>query len=74
MAFIVRNQRDRLNQPNGLYITHQGREWLVQDITLTKTGNVTLKLHDSARLENQVVTPCNLADLQLLLERKTTGE
>jgi hypothetical protein len=74
MAFIIRNQKDRLNQPNGLYITHQEREWLVQDITLTKTGNVTLKLYDSVRLENQIVTPCNLGDLQALLEKKTTGE
>ena len=74
MAFVIRNQKDRLNQPNGLYITYQNREWLVQDITLSKSGNVTLKLHDSVRLENQLVTPCNLGDLQILLERKESGE
>jgi len=73
MAFVIRNQRDRLAQPEGTYITHQGREWLVQGISLTRSGNVALKLHDPLRLENQIVTPCNIADLQVLLEKGTNG-
>jgi hypothetical protein len=74
MAFIVRNQKDRLDQPNGLYITHKGMEWLVQDITITKSGNIALKLHDPVRFQNEIVSPCNLGDLQVLLERKEKGE
>jgi len=73
MAFVIRTQRDRLTQPEGLYITYQNTEWLVQEISLTKSGNVALKLHDPLRLENQVVTPCNLGDLQVLLDRKENG-
>jgi len=73
MAFVIRNQRDRLSQPEGLYITFQNREWLVQEITLTKSGNVTLKINDPVRLESQVVTPCNLGDLQVLLNQKEAG-
>ena len=74
MAFIVRNQRDRMNQPNGLYITRNGIEWLVQEISLTKSGNVALKLHDPIRFQNEIVTPCNLGDLQILLDKKEKGE
>lgn len=74
MAFVIRNQKDRLNQPNGLYITHNGMEWLVQEISLTKSGNVALKLHDPVRFQNEIVTPCNLGDLQILLNKKEKGE
>ena len=73
MAFVIRNQRDRLSQPDGLYITVEGREWLVQGISLTNAGNVALKLHDPVRLENQIVSPCNLGDLQVLLEKKDSN-
>ena len=74
MAFQIRTSKDRQTQPEGIYITLDNREWLVQSISLTNSGNVALKLHDPVRLENQVVTPCNIGDLQALLQRKANGE
>lgn len=74
MAFYVRTSKDRQTLPEGIYITLEGREWFVQSISLTNAGNVALKLHDPVRLENQVVTPCNIGDLQKMLERKANGE
>lgn len=74
MAFQIRTSKDRKNQPDGIYITYQNVEWLIQGISITNSGNVALKLHDPIRLQNQIVTPCNIGDLQVLLDRKENGE
>lgn len=67
MAFIVRNQRQRNTLPEGNYITIDGVEWLIQGISINNSAAVCLKLHDPVRLQNQIVTVCNIADLAKLI-------
>jgi hypothetical protein len=60
MAFVVRTQKQRLNRPDGIYLTVEGREWLIQEVKLTPSGNVVVLGHDPIRLENQIWTACTL--------------
>lgn len=67
MAFVVRTQKQRLEKPEGHYITVGGREWLVQEVKMTPSGNVVVMVHDPVRLENQIYTACTIDQLSLLI-------
>jgi hypothetical protein len=63
MAFKIRTAKDRLNKPDGIYIPLNGREWLVNEINLSASGNVCLKIFDPVSYESQVLTLCSLNEL-----------
>jgi hypothetical protein len=70
MAFQIRTAKDRKIRPEGNYIKYQNREWLVQGISLTDSGNVSVKLHNYLTFENQILTLCNLEELESMLNQK----
>jgi hypothetical protein len=63
MSFKIRTAKDRLNKPSGIYITLNGREWLVNEINLSASGNVILKIFEPVSFESQVLTLCSLNEL-----------
>lgn len=67
MAFVVRTQKQRLDKPEGHYITTQSREWLVEEIKITDSGNVVLTCLDPVRLDRQLFNVCTLTQLELLI-------
>lgn len=67
MAFVVRTQKQRLDRPEGHYITVHGREWLVEEVKMTPSGNIVIKAHDPVRLDNQIFTACTIDQLSLLI-------
>jgi len=67
MAFIVRNQKTRSELPPGNYIEIKGVEWQILNISINASGSVCLKLKDPIRLQTQIVTVCNIADLAKMI-------
>ncbi len=67
MAFVVRTQKQRLEKPEGHYITVREREWLVKEVKLTPSGNVVVMVEDPIRLESQVFTACTIDQLALII-------
>jgi len=67
MAFVVRNNRQRIEKPDGHYITVNGIDWLVTEVKMTPSGNVVVMAHDPIRLDNQIFTACNISDLAKLI-------
>lgn len=64
MAFkIEKANNPRSYQPEGNYITLDGTDWLIQDLTISASGKICLKLHDYIRKENQIKTLCTLEEL-----------
>ena len=63
MAFKIRTAKDRLNKPDGIYITLNGTEWLVNEIKLSDSGNVCLKVFEPVSFQSQVLTLCSLNEL-----------
>jgi hypothetical protein len=60
MSFIVRKHNFR---PDGRYIEKDGQHWLVQNVTLSNAGYITLHLHDPIRLDNQLIKLDTLDEL-----------
>jgi len=67
MAFVVRTQKQRLEKPEGHYITVHGREWLVHEVKMTPSGNIVVVAEDPVRLDRQIFTACNIDQLSLLI-------
>jgi hypothetical protein len=67
MAFVVRTQKQRLDKPEGHYITVHEREWLVQEVKMTPSGNIVVVVEDPVRLERQIFTACTIDQLSLLI-------
>lgn len=67
MAFVVRTQKQRLDKPEGHYIIVHDREWLVEEVKMTPSGNIVIKVHDPVRLDNQIFTACTIDQLSLLV-------
>lgn len=64
MAFkIERANNPRSYQPEGHYIHMDGIDWLIQDLTISASGKICLKLHDYIRKDNQIRTLCTLEEL-----------
>lgn len=68
MAFKIEKIGQGKNLPEGHYVKIKGIDWLVSEISLDKSGNVCLKLHDPLRRENQILKPMNLTQLVLSIE------
>jgi hypothetical protein len=69
MAFVIRTQKQRLEKPDGIYLTIEGREWLIQEVKMTPSGNIVVMAHDPVRLDNQIYTACTIGDLGKMIER-----
>jgi len=67
MAFVIRNNKQRLEKPEGIYLMVKGIEWLVKEVKMTPSGNIVVMVHDPVRLENQIFTACNISDLGKLI-------
>ena len=63
MFKIERANNPRTYMPEGHYLHIGGIDWHVQDITISASGKVCLKLNDPIRKENQVKTLCTLEEL-----------
>jgi hypothetical protein len=63
MGFVIERQTKRSHKPEGNYLVIEGIEYLIQDITISASGKVCLKLHDPARKDNQIKTLCSLEEL-----------
>ncbi len=70
MAFIIRTQKQRLEKPDGIYLQIEGREWLIQEVKMTPSGNIVVMAHDPVRLDNQIYTACTIAELGKMIEGK----
>ena len=68
MAFVIRTQKQRLEKPDGIYLTIEGREWLIQEVKMTPSGNIVVMAHDPVRLENQIYTPSTIDYLGKMIE------
>ena len=68
MAFVIRTQKQRLEKPDGIYLTIEGREWLIQEVKMTPSGNIVVMAHDPVRLDNQIYTPCTIGELGKMIE------
>jgi hypothetical protein len=66
MSFVVRTQKSRINKPDGHYILFQNREFLIQEITISASGRVCLKMLDPIRMEYQLLQVCSLENLMSL--------
>ena len=62
MGFIVQKV-GQTRKPDGHYLTKNGIDWLITEITISASGYVTLKIHDPIRLENQVVKAGTIEEL-----------
>jgi len=62
MGFIVQKV-GQTKRPDGHYLTKNGIDWLITEITISASGYVTLKIHDPIRLENQVVKAGTIEEL-----------
>lgn len=69
MAFVIRTQKQRLEKPDGIYLTIEGREWLIQEVKMTPSGNIVVMAHDPVRLDNQIYTACTIGDLGKMIEK-----
>lgn len=76
MAFkIEKANNPRSYQPEGHYIHLNGIDWLVQDLTISASGKICLKLYDYVRKDNQIRTLCTLEELiQATVEGATYKE
>jgi hypothetical protein len=63
MFKIERANNPRSYRPDGFFVLLDGVEWLVQDLTISASGKICLKLHDYIRKENQIKTLCTLEEL-----------
>lgn len=63
MGFVIQRQTKRMHKPEGNYVTIEGIEFLITEITISASAKVCLKLHDPIRLENQIKTLCSLEEL-----------
>ena len=59
----VNNARKAM--PEGNYINIDGIDWFINELTISASGKVCLKLHDPLRKENQIKTLCTLEELIL---------
>jgi hypothetical protein len=55
-----------MQKPDGHYILFQNREFLIQEVTLSASGRVCLKLLDTVRMEYQLIQVCSLENLMSL--------
>lgn len=64
MAFKIEQVNNpRSYQPDGFYVHMDGIDWLIQDLTISASGKICLKLHDYIRKDNQIKTLCTLEEL-----------
>ena len=70
MAFVIRTQKQRLEKPDGIYLQIEGREWLIQEVKMTPSGNIVVIAHDPVRLDNQIYTACTIDELGKMIEKK----
>lgn len=64
MGFKIENVTNaRKNMPEGRYIHMDGIDWYINEITISASGKVCLKLHDPIRKENQIRTLCTVEEL-----------
>lgn len=63
MGFVI-NKVGKTNQkPEGHYLTKDGIEFQIYEITITGSGNVCIKIWDYIRREHQIITVCSLEEL-----------
>ena len=70
MAFVIRTQKQRLEKPDGIYLQIEEREWLIQEVKMTPSGNIVVIAHDPVRLDNQIYTACTIDELGKMIEKK----
>jgi hypothetical protein len=64
MGFKIENVTNaRKNMPEGRYVHMDGIDWYINEITISASGKVCLKLHDPIRKENQIRTLCTVEEL-----------
>ena len=51
MGFVVRKHNYK---PDGRYISKDGRDWLVTNVTMNNAGQICLHLEDPIRLEREI--------------------
>ena len=76
MGFKIENVTNaRKNMPEGRYVHMDGIDWYINELTISASGKVCLKLHDPIRKENQIRTLCTVEELiAATVERATYKE
>ena len=54
MGFIV-EKANGVKKPDGHYLTNNGIDWLIADISISASGLVSLRLVDPVRKQSQMV-------------------
>lgn len=66
MGFIVRNMsKSRHHKPPGHYVKLNGDsvEYVINKITITTSGNVTLHIQDPINFDNKLINICHIEDI-----------
>lgn len=73
MAFkIERITRNHQPRPEGHYARLENNiEWQIQEVTMSASGRICLKLYDPTRKDQQLVQVCDIADLVILIDGAT---
>jgi len=75
MAFVINKIGKRGPvQPEGHYLVENGIDWLITGLTVSASGIVSIQLHDTARLNNQLKRICTIEELVLTLPEVTYKE
>jgi hypothetical protein len=64
MGFVIEKVGNRRNSlPEGFYVVLEGIEYRVNEITISASGKVCMKIWDPLRKESQIKTLCSLEEL-----------
>jgi hypothetical protein len=68
MAFRIEKVNNIRNiRPEGNYLKVGNQEWMIEDITISASGKVCLKLWDPAQKERRVKQICTIEELVLTI-------
>jgi hypothetical protein len=68
MAFRIEKVNNIRNiRPEGNYLKLENQEWMIEDITISASGKVCLKLWDPAHKQRSVKQICTIEELVLTI-------
>lgn len=67
MGFIV-EKIGQTRKPDGHYLTKNGIDWLIADISISASGLISLRVVDTVRKESQMIKAGTIEELILKTE------
>lgn len=71
MGFVINKVGKGNQKPEGHYLTKDGIEFQIYEITINNSGNVCLKIWDYIRKEHQIINVCSIEELAKKVEGAT---